>query len=186
MLATAVVLAVTAQAHAADGDAMARAANGFYAAYSTFHNRIDGVPDATARLRFTPVVSDRLNALLTASRAAEEKFTNAYKDSPPLIEGDLFTSNYEGATSYKVGDCAGDGKTGHCAIALTYDPRTQGDAQNKPVHWTDTAYLVNTPSGWKLDDIGYGGSWDFSNKGRMSDALKMVLATAGNGSSSNN
>src|SRR5690242_3941016 len=174
------ILAVATQAHAADGDAMAKAAGSFYAVYATFHPS-DGIPDAKGRAKYAPHISDRLNALLMQASAAEQRFASANKNTPPLVEGDLFTTNFEGATSYKIGNCTGDGKAGHCAIALTYDPRIQGDAQNKPVHWTDTAYLVNAASGWKLDDIGFGGNWDFGNKGRMSDTLKMVIATAGGG-----
>lgn len=173
------VLAMPAQA--ADTGAMAKAASDFYAVYSSFHQRLDGIPDAKARAKFAPVISDRLNGLIVRARAAEETFTNAYKDSPPFVEGDLFTSNYEGATSYKIGACAGDDRSGHCTVALTYDPRVVGDTQNKPMHWTDTAYVVNTPSGWKLDDVGFGGNWDFANKGKVSQTLDMVIKTAGGG-----
>ena len=49
---------------------------------------------------------------------------------------------------------------------LTYQDKGQ-----KPVSWTDTIYLVNTPAGWRVDDIGYGGAWDFGNKGRLSQTL---------------
>jgi hypothetical protein len=174
-------LVLAAPAQAADTGAMARAATDFYAAYASFHQRVDGIPGAKARMKFAPVISDRLNGLIVRARAVEEKFTNAYKDSPPLVEGDLFTSNYEGATSYKVGACAGDGESGHCAVALTYDPHAMGDTRNKPVHWTDTAYLVNAASGWKLDDIGFGGNWDYANKGKVSQTLEMVIETAGGG-----
>jgi hypothetical protein len=45
----------------------------------------------------------------------------------------------------------------------------------------DTAYVVNTPSGWRLDDIGFGGNWDFANKGKVSQTLDMVIKTAGGG-----
>lgn len=173
------VLAMPAQA--ADTGAMAKAASDFYAVYSSFHQRLDGIPDAKARAKFAPVMSDRLNGLIVRARAAEVTFTNAYKDSPPFVEGDLFTSNYEGATSYKISACTGDDRSGHCAVTLTYDPRVVGDTQNKPMHWTDTAYVVNTPSGWKLDDIGFGGNWDFANKGKVSQTLDMVIKTAGGG-----
>jgi hypothetical protein len=171
-------LMLIAPAQAADTAAMARATADFYAVYAGFPQRVDGIPDAKARAKFAPVISDRLNGLIVEARGIEEKFTNAYKDSPPFVEGDLFTSNYEGATAYKIGACAGDEKGGHCAVTLTYD-----DAHNKPVHWMDTAYVVNTPTGWKLDDIGFGGDWDFSNKGKVSQTLEMVIKTAGSGGS---
>jgi hypothetical protein len=27
---------------------------------------------------------------------------------------------------------------------------------------------------WKLDDVEYGGSWDFASRGRLSDSLKQI------------
>ena len=169
---------VALPAHAADSDAMAKTAGGFYAAYSTFHPS-DGIPDAKGRAKYAPYISQGLNALLMQADAAEDKFAAANKDSPPLIEGDLFTSNFEGASAFKIGACSGDAKTGQCAVDLTYDPGKTNNPKDKPFHWTDTAYLVNTAQGWKLDDIGYGGNWDFGNKGKMSDTLKMTIRDAG-------
>ena len=32
-----------------------------------------------------------------------------------------------------------------------------------------------TPQGWRVDDIGYGGTWDFGNKGKMTETLRMVI-----------
>ena len=65
-------------------------------------------------------------------------------------------------------------------VLLTYDPGKTSNPKDKPFTWTDIAYLVNTPQGWRVDDIGFGGNWDFGNKGRMSETLKMVIRTAGN------
>jgi hypothetical protein len=45
-----------------------------------------------------------------------------------------------------------------------------------PVAWSDTVLVVNTPSGWRVDDIAYGGSWAFGNKGRLSELLKQTLS----------
>jgi len=175
----ALALAILASpACAADSDAMAKTAAGFYAAYATFHPS-DGIPDAAGRAKYAPYISRGLNALLVQARAAEEKFARANKDVPPLIEGDLFTSNFEGATAYKIGACGGDAKTGHCAIQLTYDPGKTNNPKDKPFTWTDTAYLVNSTEGWKVDDIGFGGNWDFGNKGRMRQTLDVAVKAGG-------
>jgi hypothetical protein len=172
------LLALAAPAHAVDSDAMANTAAGFYAAYATFHPS-DGIPDAAGRAKYAPYISQGLNTLLMQARAAEEKFSRANKDVPPLIEGDLFTSNFEGATAYKIGACSGDAKTGHCAIQLTYDPGKTNNPKDKPFTWTDTAYLVNSAEGWKIDDIGFGGNWDFGNKGRMRQTLDVAIKAGG-------
>jgi hypothetical protein len=52
--------------------------------------------------------------------------------------------------------------------------------QDKPVDWTDTVVLVKTPAGWRVDDIGYGGNWDFGNHGRLTDSLKSAIKDSGN------
>ncbi len=44
--------------------------------------------------------------------------------------------------------------------------------------WTDTLLLVNTPQGWRVDDIAYGGGFQFGNTGRLSDTLKTVTSEA--------
>ena len=89
---SAVVLASGAQA--ADNDAMAKAANGFYTAYSTFHPS-DGIPDVAGRARYAPYISERLNALLTQANAAESKFASANKNTPPLVEKNLVDRLYD-------------------------------------------------------------------------------------------
>ncbi|MGN6514266.1 MAG: hypothetical protein ACTHLR_00315 [Rhizomicrobium sp.] len=159
---------------AAGNDAMEKAADGFYKVYATFHPS-DGIPDAAARARYAPYISPALNKLFADARAAEEKFLARNKDTPPIIEGDLMTSNFEGATSFKIGTCAGDARTARCPVDLIY---ADADPKNKPVRWTDTAILANTPEGWRVDDIAYGANWDFANKGRMSETLRVAIKTA--------
>jgi len=171
------LIAFTAPAFAAGDAEMTKIVQGFYGAYSTFHPS-DGIPDAAGRKRYEPFISPALDRLLIEGDNAETKFASENKDSPPLIEGDLFTSNFEGATAYHVGACADEGKAGHCAVTLTYDPGKTNNPKDKPFSWTDTVDLVNTPQGWRIDDIGYGGTWDFGNKGKMTDTLKMAIKDA--------
>jgi hypothetical protein len=157
---------------------MAKAVDGFYRAYSTFHPS-DGIPDAKGRAKYEPYISPALDKLLIEGDKAEDRFAKANKDSPPLIEGDLFTSNFEGATAFKIGACTEKGSAGTCKAMLAYDPGKTNNPKDKPFSWTDTVYLVSTPAGWRVDDIGYGGTWDFGNKGRMSDTLKSAIRDAG-------
>jgi hypothetical protein len=170
-----VFLVGTGAAFAAGAEDAGQVVNGFYGAYSTFHPS-DGIPDAKARAKYEPFISSAMDALLKQGADAEGKFAKANKDSPPLVEGDLFTSNFEGATSYKVGACTGDAKVEKCTVALTYD----AGPKEKPIVWNDTVFLVATSSGWRVDDIGYGASWAFANKGRLSETVHGVIADAAN------
>ena len=154
----------------ADTQDMAKTVDGFYAAYMTLHPS-DGIPDQAVRAKFAPFVSPALDALFAEGNAAQDRYAKATKNqAPPLVEGDPFTPNFEGATSYKLGACTTDARGGHCAVALAYD-----DPKNKPLAWTDTVYLVHTPQGWRVDDIAYGGKWDFGNKGRLTQTLKSAI-----------
>jgi hypothetical protein len=171
------LLLVPLAAHADAPSDMAKTVEGFYAAYATFHPS-DGIPDAKGRAKYAPYISPRLEKLLADGDAAEDRFAKANKDSPPLIEGDLFTSNFEGATSYRVTACRGDANKATCSAALTYDDRS-ANPKDKPIAWIDTVYLTATPGGWRVDDIGYGATWAFGNKGKMSDTLKSAIADAG-------
>ncbi len=176
LIAAAVLLPSAACADAAAD--MTKTVDGFYRAYSGFHPS-DGIPDTKGRAKYEPFISPALDALLADGDKAEDRFAKANKDSPPLIEGDLFTSNFEGATAYKLGPCTAQGAKGACKVTLTDDPGKTSNPKDKPFSWTDTVYLVETPSGWRVDDIGYGGSWDFGNKGRMSDTLKSAIRDSG-------
>jgi hypothetical protein len=173
-LAAAALLCLVPAAALADAPAdMAAAANGFYAAYGKV-KRLGGVPDAAARTAYAPYLSARLSQQLNQAAAAEAAYTKKFKAVPPLFEGDLFTSQFEGATGWTVQSCSGDARAGRCKVALRYDRPGQ-----KPVSWTDTLLLVNTPSGWKIDDVAYDAGFAFGNSGKLSETMAMVLAQAG-------
>ena len=157
----------------------AAAANAFYAVYGAQHAQTGGgIPDATGRLRYSAVVSPRLNKQLADAAAAQRRLTIKMKNVvPPMLEGDIFSSLFEGATAWKVGACQGDGKTARCPVALTYAPPPgAGGKAAKPANWSDTLLLTNTPQGWKVDDVLYDAGFAFGNTGRLTSMLQMVIA----------
>jgi len=158
-------------------DDPAAAANAFYAVYKNQHAQ-GGIPDATGRLRYTPVLSPRLNKQLTDAAAAQARLTAKVRNAPPMLEGDIFSSLFEGATSWKVGACHADGAAARCTVALSYAPPPSQNAKApKPANWTDTVILTHTPQGWKVDDMIYDAGFAFGNTGRLSEMLQMVVAT---------
>ncbi len=48
----------------------------------------------------------------------------------------------------------------------------------KPITWTDTAVLVMTPAGWRIDDIAYGATWEYGNHGTLRAVLNWAVAEA--------
>jgi hypothetical protein len=154
------------------------AAKGFYAVYGTLHPS-DGIPDAKSRTKFEPFISPALDHLLIEADAAEKRFAEVTKNmSPPLIEGDLFTSNFEGANSWSVGPCETDAAAARCKVA--FGDRGGSIEAAKPVNWTDTIYLVRTSAGWRVDDIAYGASWAFANTGRLTATLRSAIRDGNN------
>jgi len=166
-----------ARADAPAANDPAAAASAFYTVYKS--QPVGGIPDATVRLRYSPVLSPRLNKQLAAAASAQARLTAKAKNAvPPMLEGDIFSSLFEGATAWKVGACQGDAKTAHCPVALTYTPPPAAPTAKppKPANWNDTLLLVNTPQGWKVDDVIYDAGFAFGNTGRLSDMLQMVVA----------
>jgi hypothetical protein len=174
------LLALGAPARADD---MSAVAGRFYSTYLALP-RSGGIPNATARARYAPLLSARLNTLIDDAAMAQMHFQAKNKDSPPLFEGDLFSSLFEGFDSFRLGPCTGDTKTGHCTVALHHqDPgpppaSATGQKNDQPVDWTDQVSLVNTPAGWKVDDIAYKAVFSFGNEGLLSQTLHMVITTA--------
>ncbi|MES2472808.1 MAG: hypothetical protein V4601_08205 [Pseudomonadota bacterium] len=156
----------------------AAAANAFYAVYGPQVGKGGGIPDAATRLRFSAVLSPRLNKQLADAAAAQARLTAKVKNAvPPMLEGDVFSSLFEGATAWKVGACQSDGSNARCPVALTHvSPPIAGRAPVKPAQWNDTVLLTNGPGGWKVDDVIYDASFAFGNTGRLSAMLRMVIA----------
>jgi hypothetical protein len=173
-----------AQAPTAPGDPAA-AVNAFYAVYAPQRAQGGGIPDATERLRFQPVLSPRLNKQLVEAARAQARLTAKVKNAvPPMLEGDIFSSLFEGATAWKVGTCQqsgqGNNKAARCTVALSYTPPPPppGRKPEKPANWTDTVMLAMTPQGWKVDDVIYDAGFAFGNTGRLSAMLNMVIASS--------
>jgi hypothetical protein len=94
------------------------------------------------------------------------------------LEGDIFSSLFEGATGWKVGACQASAKTASCLVALTHVASpAPGRKPERPANWNDTVLLVETPQGWKVDDVIYDAGLASGNTGRLSEMLGMVIAS---------
>jgi hypothetical protein len=145
-------------------------AEAFYRTYLQVHAM--GVPNATQRARLHPYLSPALEAALAAAERAEQEYRRKTNASvPPLAEGDLFSSLFEGATAFAVPDCVAQGEAMQCRAQLSYlDPATR-----QKVEWQDTLVLVRVASAWRVDDIAYGGRYAFGNTGTLAVTLKILI-----------
>ena len=151
---------------------MDAAAAAFYRVYGSFRPS-SGVPDAGGRARLAPVLSARLNGLLAAAAEADLRLHARLAAAPPLLEGDLFSSHFEGATSWSLAPCGGEPV--RCVATMTFVPHSQGA---KPVTWKDTLYLVRDGGGWRVDDVGYDAALAWGNSGRLGQMLAAAIRMA--------
>ena len=148
-----------------------RAARAFYAAYLKIHP--SGIPSARERSRLRELVSDRLYALLEQGERAEQRYAVATRhESPPLVEWDIFSSLFEGLTAFSLGACMVQDETmASCIANLTYSSPGEADTR-----WSDTVLLVKVGRRYRVDDIAFGGTWAFANKGRSSEIVTDAIS----------
>jgi hypothetical protein len=101
LAAATLLFAIPAQA----ADSIPAATKDFYDVYQSQPDHGGGIPDATGRLRYAAVLSPRLNKLMADAAAAQARMGARVKGSGPksavmpVLEGDIFTSYFDGATS---------------------------------------------------------------------------------------
>ena len=165
------VLALCALAAAPPAASPEGTVNTFYSTYWALKIS-GGVPDSKARGMLEPYLSASLTAELAKAEKAELRYAQRTKNHvPPLIEGDLFTSLFEGATGLDEVRCATEAKTARCTAALRYDDPSSKEI----VRWSDGLDLIATDGGWRVDDISYGGTWEFMHKGRLREVLAQAV-----------
>jgi hypothetical protein len=143
------------------------------AAAKTFYgilikHQVSGLPNKDVWKELQPRLSSKLISLLEAARAEQAAFMKKHPDEkPPWIEGDLFSSLFEGAQTHAEGEASVTGNKAEVPVTFTY---TEGGSTTK---WTDRLILTKGPAdNWLVDDVRFGGGWDFAPKGLLSDGLK--------------
>lgn len=142
----------------------------FYRTYVQI--RTSGVPDATQRARLRPFLTPALEAALAAAEQAERSHRAKTNGAvPPLVEGDMFASLFEGANAFKVQECSERPPGMQCHLQLSFtDPSTK-----QKVEWRDTLLLVRLGGNWRVNDIVYGGKFAFGQTGQLTELLQIVV-----------
>jgi hypothetical protein len=106
----------------------------------------------------TALLTRQLSSLIAKAKEVEaldlQRVRNSEypTDKPLLIEGEIFTSIYEGYTSLKVEEVEVDDNSARAVVVF--------NNKDYNLNWSDTLLLTNE-NGWKLDDVIYnknGGS----------------------------
>ena len=139
----------------------ARAAEPFYR--TKLELKIDGLPQEWQLANLTPLITPELNRVIEKAMFTQAAFIfNKKEGKPPWVEGDLFSSLFEGVTTFKTGAVSITGTTAEVPLALTHT------ANGQTTQWTDHLILKQVQSGsWLVDDLRYGGTWDAATRGTL-------------------
>jgi len=170
--AVALLLAVLLQAGCVRGPQPHSAAETVRAFYSALEElSVSGAPSADELDVLSPWLGDELEQLLAQARTLHDRERERFPDEkPPFNDGDLFSSLFEGPTSFEVGTPIRNGDGWRVPVALTYaSPGGTSD-------WSDTVLVAREAGGYVVTDVIYGGSWDFAPRGTLVDNLRAGLA----------
>jgi hypothetical protein len=136
-----------------------------------FKAQFTGVPEASMLKKASRFLSPELSCLLDRARDYRDRFAKKFPtDKPLFIEGDMFTSMFEGANRYVLESASVKDKNGLTADVAVHLFHDQG-AQIGKVGWRDHILLQYKKPQWRITDIVYGGGFDFGNSGSLRQNL---------------
>jgi hypothetical protein len=141
---------------AADSDGVA--VREFYALNQKL--KVTGLPSQSQMASLSPYLSPAMQAALRKAAKEQARCMKKFKDEkPPWIEGDLFTSNFEGFTgveSIAVKTAGPDRRVMSISFAYTENGQT--------FRWSDDVVLVSGNDGrWMVDDVRFRGGQEFTS-----------------------
>ena len=129
-----------------------------------------GLLSADELKQFEPLVSRSLYNLLTRAEAADARYQAAAgPQAAPIVEGDLFTSLFEGATSFAVQSCDSEADRAACQVAFRYQQSGSDES------WNDKILLVRENRQWRIDDIEFIGNDQSSQREYLTDNLSDAI-----------
>ncbi len=134
-----------------------------------------GAPRGDELNQLRPWLGRELLCLLQAAGELRDRATAAQPDDkPPFVEGDLFSSVFEGPQRLKLGTL----QRGRQQSLLDLHFEADTGAQPPVFRWTDRAHLRLEGGRWVLVDIEYRAPVEFGNRGRLRDSLREALEPA--------
>jgi len=134
----------------------------FYARYLAL--RPSGLPTTEQQTVFAPWLSAPLEQRLSVARAVQSEFRRQHpNEKPPLVDGCLFASLFEGPTAYSVGSASRAGAVTRVPVQFRYGETAQ---------WQDVVVLTREHGRFVIDDIEFAGAGPFNPAGRLSERLE--------------
>ena len=140
----------------------------FYATY--FETRPSGLPTEAQLKILSPYFGPELAALFVKARKYQADYIKRYPDDkPPLIEGDLFSSLFEGPTGFEVGPVERIDQRYKVTVRFSrVDPR---DPKNV-FRWKDSVIVERQGVRFVIENVEFLGDWPFKIGDRLSDVLR--------------
>ena len=163
--------------------AVEQAITGFYSIH-TGQDAGGGLPTPSNMRRMRPFLSVRLAEAIEAARRYQADYVAAHPaqkspgggppiiNKPPFVDGDLFSSLYEGARAFEVVDIEPHGEdTWVSTVRFHYDPDLDG--------WVDRIAVTRVDGHYGVDDVLYARTMGFGPKGKLSEVLAWRAPSAG-------
>ena len=145
-----------------DTDTAQGAVCAFYTTY--LEVRPSGLPTPAQEAALEPGLSTRLETRLADARRVQADFRERHPgEKPPLVDGCLFASLFEGPTSFTVGIATAAGGVTRVPVRFRYGSEAQ---------WEDVIVLTREGGAYVIDDIEFAGAGPFNPPGRLSDRLE--------------
>lgn len=130
---------------------------------------VQGLPDDEQMARLAALISPDLLDQISQARAQQAlDFSRHQGSEPPLVQGALFFSLFEGAQEILA--IEPDDQPLMWVVTLGYGHGADA------FEWTDIARVGQVDGRWVIEDIEFMGQWDFARSGWLSNALLSVQA----------
>ena len=150
-----------------EGEAM-RAATTLVTDFYEMRQRLGrtGLPDEGEMKAYRAFLCAPLASAMDAARVRQRAYMQANpEEKPPLVEGDLFSSLFEGVDVVTPAGTEVNADGARVAVAMRFG---EGDSA---VRWKDVVLLSRDQDTWCIADVEYRGDWPFANKGKLSQTL---------------
>jgi hypothetical protein len=119
---------------------------------------LTGIPDESRLAQLAPLLTPELRDLFRVALSEQKRCENKFPDDkPPWIEGDIFSSSFEGFTSFRTAASRPATQGRQVTLSFVY-------AEGKDrVKWTDTLVLRNEGGRWRVDDVYYRAHFAFGS-----------------------
>lgn len=134
----------------------------FYAAYQRLH--FSGLPNSKQLQALAPYLSPGLQGLLKKAQGEQAKCIRKNPDDKgPWVEGDLFSSNFEGVTRIVL--VSSDSKANSDVLRQQVRVSFEYIENGQKVAWNDELVLTrpSAAAAWLVDDVLYRGGQQFSS-----------------------